>query len=253
VTEFGELQHALVDAARHRYGRAARSRRIARPVLVAAACAAIVATVVVLAGTRAPDERVPTPAVTPTPTELERAFAVFSRPPTEADTLPDVESFSKYMIGRADRADFDPRQARLVVHDGDLRVFLAPVPMDGRPAVCAFVAVNGKFAAAGGCGVLDYGPVAPTFDGDPDDVMVRDYSSPPLDGRAGRILAVVRNGIDELTFNFADGSTLRLPVRDNVVFHTPLKAWPESIEWVDADGKRHTKATLSLPAVPGGP
>jgi hypothetical protein len=253
VTQFPELQQALVDAGRRRYGRAPRTWRVLRPVLVAAACAAVAGLVVLLAGTHAPDERVPSPAATPAPDALERAYAVFSRPATEADTLPDAAGFLRYMVSRDDRADFDPSQARLVLHDGRLKVYLVPVPLMGRPAVCAFEAYDGEWFPGGGCAVLDHGPVSPSFHGDPDIDAVHNYSFVPQGDRPGAIFLVARNDIHEVTVNFADGSTLQLPVRDNVAYFTPLKRYPLSIAWDGADGQRHTQPTASFPSGTGLP
>jgi hypothetical protein len=135
---------------------------------------------------------------------------VFGRPATDADTLPDTDTFLRYMVMRDDRADFDPSQARLVLQDGRLKAYLAPVPMESRPGVCAVVTVDGEWSAGGVCAVLDPGPVAPSVGGDPDFGAVHNYSFTPGGGRPGAIFVVARNDVHEVTVNLADGSALRL-------------------------------------------
>jgi hypothetical protein len=133
VTEFPELQHALVVAGRRRYGRAPRARRLTRVVLVAAAvCAAVV---VVVAITRAPTKA------------DEPSSAVTGMPGLRVD------------------------EARLAERSGPWRLYLVAGALDGREAVCVFAVVGDR--ARFGCddpgSVQGYGfrPV----DGDPGGVV----------------------------------------------------------------------------------
>ena len=240
MTEFPELQHALVGAARRRYGRAPRTWRLARPVLIAAACAAAVVAVILLAGTRTPEKHSAAPTVGTADT-LGGKYGVFRRPATDADRLPDVEQFERYWLVRDDRATFDPAQTRLVAQDGDTQVFLVGITMDGRQALCGVVYGTSE-VGTGGCSV-----VAPPIGREVFAAVVG-----PASGQGGAILAVVPDGVDEVIVIFDDHSTELVAVRDNAVYAT-LDRWPVSIAWDDADGQRHLDAVWpeDRRAVPG--
>jgi hypothetical protein len=138
------------------------------------------------------------------------------------------------MLSR-DLADFDPTRARLVAGSGDWRVYLALEPLDGRPALCTFVYFQER-ARRGGCGDLD-GAAA---------VDVRNFSFSTADGRHAVVVASVADGIDELAVSIENGSTLRLPVRNNVAFGVinPSPGAVTGIAWDDASGKHHEQAVV---------
>jgi hypothetical protein len=223
VTEFPELQQALVVAARRRYGRAARTWRFARPALVAAAVAAAV--IAVLAITRAPDEeRTASPSIAAA-APLTRDYSVFRRPATDVDRLPQgMAAFGSIRL--------DDDQTRRVVKDGKWSVYLAGGTMDGRDALCALVD-DRSGGVRYGCAYRD----VKTEGG------LKPYPFPPGEGQAGAIAAVAQDGIDELLVTYADHSTVHVPVHDNVAFYAPGDRWPESIAWDGIDGRRHVQRT----------
>jgi hypothetical protein len=241
VTEFPELQQALVGAARRRYGRAPRAWRLARPVLIAAACAAAVVAVILLAGTHAPEKHSVAPTVGTADT-LEAKYGVFRRPATDADRLPDVEEFKRYWLVRDDRATFDPAQTRLVAQDGNTQVFLVGITMDGREALCGVVYGTSE-VGTGGCSVIA-SPIGR-------DVFAA-VVGVPAGAQGATILAAVPDGVDEVIVIFDDHSTEHVAVRDNAVYAT-FDRWPVSIAWDDADGQHHVHAVWpeDRRAVPG--
>jgi hypothetical protein len=230
VTEFPELQQALVDAARRRHGRAPRTWRLVRPVLVTGACAAAVAAVLMLS-TRAPDDEQPAAPAVATGDPLEQYYGVFRRPATDADVLPDVEHIRNGLGGR-DGATFDPAKARLVVEDGALQVFVAGAPMNGRPSICVFL-FEDRHTDRSACGLI-----APPYQ--PSDWEVTGSSWPMRGGEGELFLAAVADGVDEVVLTFADDSTQRLPAHDNAVY-ARLERRPVSFAYNDADGQRHSE------------
>jgi hypothetical protein len=219
VTEFPELQQALVHAAGRRYGRAPRAWRVARPVLVAAVCVAAVVGALALNRDHE-QERSAAPTVATTG-ELTRDYSVFRRPATNVDHLPTgMGSFGSIRL--------DEHRVRRVVKDGKFSVYLAGGTMTGREALCALLGdQTGAFRY--GCNWL----------GIETDGGLRPFVFKPGDGQAGVIVAVAQDGVDELLVTSADHSTVHVPVRDNVAFFVPGKTWPESVAWDGTDGRRH--------------
>jgi hypothetical protein len=220
VTEFPELQHALVVAGRRRYGRAPRARRLTRVVLVAAAvCAAVV---LVVAITRAPGEQERTAAPA---RDVAHDYAVFRRAPTKAD---EPSSAVTGMPGL--RVD----EARLAERSGPWRLYLVAGALDGREAVCVFAVVGDR--ARFGC----------------DDAgSVQGYGFRPVDGDPGGVVAVVPDGVDEVAVGF-DGEAFTAPVHDNAAL-VRLSPWPRgdgTIAWTDAAGA-HQQAPLKTGPEPG--
>jgi hypothetical protein len=243
MSDFPELQHALVDAARHRYGRAPRAWRVMRPVAVAAVCAAATVAVITVAGTPADDRQVNPPAARPELTPVERDFEVFRRPKTAADELPDLKAVMKRWTPREDRDTINPRIGRKVVDDGHWQVFLNAARKSGAPAVCATVFYDGKLQQWAGCSLkyprAEIGPKTPLGNG----WVVADYSFPPSTTDPGAYMIIVADGVDELTYTYADGSTQVLPVKDNIVFVSPIDRWPTRLSWVD-DVKPQSQTVL---------
>jgi hypothetical protein len=236
MTVFPELQHELVQAARRHHGRAARIWRGARPVLVAVACTAIAAALVVLAGRDAPLDERPAPA-TPAPGAIEHAYGVLQRPPTAADTLPDPRAFERDFLLKGEAVD--PARVRLAAEDGSFRVFLVAAPLDGRPALCTVI-VAGDTAHRGACAVpgkpISAGPETPTLNG----AGVQGFMYRADDGQPGALVLVTADGIDHVTLTFPGGRRQPLAVQDNVAIHTPLTRAPTGVEWSTPDGAEHS-------------
>jgi hypothetical protein len=189
VTEFPELQQALVAAARHRRRRV---RSVVRPVLIAAAAAAAVIAIVTVA--HAPNDE---HAAAPPPPTTDR-YAVFGRPATKADGLPNAV---------AGMPGLHVEQARLAARSAPWRVYLVAGTLDQRAVVCAFAVIGDR--ARYGC--------------DPAGT-VHAYAFPPGDGEPGGIVATVPDGIDELEVTF-DSAGSGATVTDNAVL-IPLDEWP---------------------------
>ena len=49
-----------------------------------------------------------------------------------------------------------------------------------------------------------------------------------------------------VTYTYADGSKQRLPVKDNMVFVSPIDRWPARLSWLD-DGKPQSQTATELP------
>ena len=228
MTEFPELQQALVDAARRRHGRAPRTWRLVRPVLVTGACAAAVAAVLMLS-TSAPDDEQPAAPAVAAGDPLEQYYDVFRRPATDADALPNVEDIRTGLGGR-DGAAFDPTKARLLVEDGALQVFVAGASMQGLPSICVFL-FEDRRTDRSAC-IL----IGPQYE--PSDWEVTGGSWPMRGGDGELFVAAVADGVDEVVLTFADDSTQRLAVRDNAVY-ARLGRRPVSFAYDDADGRRH--------------
>jgi hypothetical protein len=232
MSDFPELQHALVDAARRRHGRAPRTWRLMRPVAVAAVCAVAAVAVITLAGTPADDRNVNPPAAGVEPTAFEKDFAVFRRPRTAADRLPHAKAVIKDWTARQDGDTFDPETSRRVADDGHWQVFLMTARVSGVPAVCATTFYDGRLQQWGGCSLKlprdEIDSATPVAHG----WTAADYSFPPSTTDPGAYLIVVADET-ELTYTFADGSQQRLPVRDNLVFVSPIERWPKRLSWVD--------------------
>ncbi len=197
MTEFPELQQALVHAAGRRRRRAPR---LARPLIVAVACAAIVAAALTI--TRQPsDERTAAPAA-----NAIDHYAVFQRPATAADEPPSAVTG---MPG------LDVEQARFVEHSGPWRVYLVAGTLDQRDVLCAFAVIGER--ARFGC--------------DPAGA-VHAYGFPPGDGEPGGVVATVPDGVSQLEIGF-DGESFGTSVSDNaaLVRIDPWPAGPGTITW----------------------
>jgi hypothetical protein len=198
VTEFPELQQALVAAA----GRRRRAPRLARPLIVAIACAAIAVAVVAIA--RQPnDERSAAPAADP----LE-SYAVFQRPATRGDAVPGAVSSMPSL-----RID----EARLVKRSGPWRIYLVAGTLDQREVLCAFAVMHEH--ARYGC--------------DPAGT-VHGYGFPPGDGEPGVLVATVPDGIDEVEIDFPSGTAVDA-VEENAAF-VQLDHWPAGRGTIKWDG-----------------
>ena len=266
MTEFPELQQALVDAARRRHGRAPRTWRLVRPVLVTGACAAAVAAVLMLSTSAPDDEQPAAPAVTPadppaapgvtTGDPLEQYYGVFRRPASDADALPNVQDIRNGLGGR-DGAAFDPTKARLVVEDGALQVFVAGAQMQGRPSICVFL-FEDRRTDRSACTLLapHYEPGGPEVTGGSSSMRGGEWEvtggSWAMRGGEGELfVAAVADGVDEVVLTFADDSTQRLAARDNAVY-ARLERRPVSFAYNDADGRRHA-VEISPDTVPKDP
>jgi hypothetical protein len=216
VTEFPELQHALVVAGRRRYGRAPRAWRAARVALVAAAvCAAVVAIVAV---TRAPEQE---RTAAPPADRLTQDYGVFRRAATKADEPP---------TSVTGMPGLGVEQARLADRSGPWRLYLIAGTLDGRHTLCAFAMVADR--ARFGCD---------------DPGSVHGYAFAEADGDPGGVVAVVPDGVDEVTVAFG-GETITAPVHDNAALVRTAPAGPGTITWADAAGASHTAPLRSGPA-----
>ncbi len=217
MTEFPELQQALVHAARHRR----RTPRVARPLVIAVACAAIAAAVLTI--TREPnDERAANPTIDPL-----TKYAVFQRAGTRAD-LP--ASAVAGMPGL--RID----ATRLVERSGPWRVYLVAGTLDGRRSLCAFAVIAER--ARFGC--------------DPAGT-VHAYGFAPSDGDPGGIVVTAPDGVDQIEVTF-DGESFGTSVVDNAAL-VRVEPWPAgkgAVTWTDAGGTRHDAPLKSGPPPGGG-
>jgi hypothetical protein len=217
VTEFPELQQALVAAGHRRYGRAPRTWRLARAALVAAAvCAAVVA---IVALTRAPGdaEHAAGPAGDPL-----AHYAVFARAATRADAPPSS------VIGMPGLA---VDEARLVDRSGPWRVYLVAGTLDGRRTLCAFAVVDNR--SRFGCDQPG---------------SVHGYGFRNGEGDPGGVVAVMPDGVGKVAIGF-DGETFTARVHDNAAL-VRLSPWPRgdgTIAWTDAAGTRHQAPLKSGP------
>jgi hypothetical protein len=198
VTEFPELQQALVHAAGHR-----RAPRLARPLVVAVACAAIAAAVLLIAREPGNDERAAAP-----PADPLTKYAVFQRAATKADDLPSAVSG---MPG------LDIDQARLAERSGPWRIYLVSGTLDGRPSLCAFAVIGQR--ARFGC--------------DPAG-SVHGYGFPPGDGEPGGIVVVVPDGIAQIEVAF-DGESFGTSVGRNAAL-IRVDPWPGGAGTITWDG-----------------
>jgi hypothetical protein len=197
VTEFPELQRALVHAAGRR-----RAPRLARPLIVAVACAAVAAAVLTIA--RPPsDERAAAP-----PARATDEYAVFQRAATRADRPPSAVTGMPGL-----RVD----EARLVKRSGPWRIYLVAGTLDQRAVLCAFAVVHDR--SRYGC--------------DPAGT-VHGYGFPPSDGDPGVLVATVPDGIDEVEIGFPSGTVVDA-VEENAAF-VQLTHWPAGRGTISWDG-----------------
>lgn len=236
MTVFPELQDELVRAARRRHGRTPRAWRIARPVLVAAACAAAIAAIVLIARhDSAVDER-PAPA-RPNPDAIESAYGVLRRSAVPADVLPDRRVFERDFLLKDET--FDPARTRLAAQDGPWRVFVVPATLERRPALCTLVVADDR-ARRGACAVpgqpISAGPDVPAVSGG----GVQGYMFDAADGLPGAVVAVAADGIEHVNLTFRDGTKQQVAVRDNVALYTLLDRVPRTITWSDPDGVEYS-------------
>lgn len=167
MSDFPELQHALVDAARRRYGRASRTWRLMRPVAVAAVCAAA-AVAAFLIARPADDERSAAPGESGA---LAKTFEVFQRPARDGDALPlSGDALQRFAAGPG-AAQLDVSRTRLVLEDGGEKLYLVAARMLGVDAVCASL-FRGDEEVGTVCGPVDPArPVVATLPGNPDTVI----------------------------------------------------------------------------------
>jgi hypothetical protein len=207
MTDFPELQAALVDAAGRRYGR--RRRRLLRPVggLVAASAAAAAAVAVIASLGGTPDVEEPAPPAKPV-VRLEQRFEVFRRPPTAADRLPAAEMLTQERV--------HAKRARLVAELGNRRVFMVPARRDW---VCV-IDVTGNFPEGSVCG-----PVA----------AAADERNPTGQFGPHYVQYVFPDGVHDVRLTLSDGRLVRPEVRTNAIL-VKVAQEPYSLTWVGASG-----------------
>jgi hypothetical protein len=239
MTDFPELQHALVDAARERYGRRRRLPRLAlRLVPVAAACAVIAAVVLVVANGAGDPEQPAPPAGAPAE-QLERAFAIFRRPARPADALPlEGKQLERFASGRG-RAQMDVGRARLAYDEGARRLYLIPAEIDGRAAVCASL-FRGAREVSWHCGPFGSDGVVATV-------------IPARFGEPNTVLGAAADGVKEI-FAFAEGN-FGWEVRNNGVL-LRVDRYPTRLWWTDPTGRERSigvaaPSTKELPEAGG--
>jgi hypothetical protein len=167
MSDFPELQHALVDAARRRHGRAPRTWRLMRPVAVAAACAAA-AVALFLVARPGNDERSAGPGDSGA---LAKTLAVFQRPAGDADALPLSGAALERFGSGPGGAQLDVSQTRLVLENGGEKLYLVAARMLDVDGVCASL-FRGDEEIGTVCGPVDpTHPVVATLPGNPDTVI----------------------------------------------------------------------------------
>jgi hypothetical protein len=180
-----------------------RSRRLARPLIVAVACAAIAAAVVLTIARESGDERSAAPPAQPAPT-----YSLFQRPATPADGLPSSVSGMPGL-----RVD----DARLAQRIRAYRLYLVTGTLDQRDVLCAFLVHNDQARYA----------CVPAG-------TVHGYGFPPGDGDPGAIVATVPDGIDAADFAFGS-ERFGAAVSGNAVLLLP-EPWPTGPGTVTWDG-----------------
>lgn len=222
MTDFPELQHALVDAARRRHAPRRRAWRVLR---VAVPVAAVVALIVVLAGERASDERSATPSPTPVatlaPTDaLSRNYEVFRRPPASTDALPGEPVTPPDEPG----TEIDSDRARLLFERGDLRIYAVAATRGEDPRVCVLPFV-GDVQEEGRCHpVLENPALGGTVT----------FVSVLVDG-APEIAALAADDVPALEVEFPDGRVERHEFVNSAVL-APADPWPSALEWRNGAG-----------------
>lgn len=218
MTEFPELQQALVAAGHRHYGPAPRAWRATRVALVAAAVCAVVVLAIALVRAPGDTEHAAAPAGDPL-----AQYAVFARAATDADEPPSAVTGMPGL-----RVD----EARLAERSGPWRLYLVAGALDGRESLCAFAVIGDRARFA--CDA----PGA-----------VHGYAFAEADGEPGGVVAVVPDGASEVAVRFS-GETFTSPVHDNaaLVRLTPLPQGAGTIAWTDAAGERHTAPLKSGPA-----
>jgi hypothetical protein len=210
VTQFPELQDALVEAAGRYHTPRRRTWRAVRLAVPAVAVALAAALAILVALPRSsPDTEKPAPGATRADA-FERQFSVFRRLRTAADAIPASFHISAIPLQR-DRG-------RLLGRDGDLRLFLVPTTRGG---VCPLAFVGGRFHA-GTCVSLAEATDAP----------MGDY------GRGGTVAWVLGDELADMRLSLVDGSVLHTRISGNAVILRP-GAPALSISWADASGQRH--------------
>jgi hypothetical protein len=222
MTNFPELQHALVDAARRRH---APRRRAWRVVRVAIPAAAVVALIVALAGERTSDERPATPSPTPVATlapidPLSRNYEVFRRPSARTDALPGEPVTPPDEPGTA----IEPNRSRLLFERGDLRIYAVAATRGGDPRVCVLPFVR-DVQQEGRCHpVLENPALGGTVTWVP--VLI--------DGTPA-IAALAADDVSELEVEYSDGTSERHPFAGSAVL-VPGDPWPSGLEWRNTAG-----------------
>jgi hypothetical protein len=241
VTEFPELQHALVDAAGRYHAPRRRALRLVRAAVpVAAATAAIAVGVVLVAGDDPGGEQAVPPVATVEPTDaLSRTFELYRRPATADDKLP-LTGERLEQFRRPDptaSARLDTERVRLLSADGDRRLYVIAATIQERPGAC-LVVFSGELQENGACS-----PIGPRGDMSLLYLPLYDPSAP-----AGVIAAIAADGVEEMELRFSDGSSERRRFDGNVVY-ARLDRWPSGLAWTDPGGRTHT-ATLTPEEAP---
>jgi hypothetical protein len=209
VTEFPQLQAALVEAAGRRYGRGRAWRPVGRLVLIGAAVAAVIALFVVVARPAKDDEQSvapPKPRVT-----LGDHFEVFRRPQTPADRLPSMSA--------AGALEIQPGRSRLVAKQGDYEVFLVPE----RGGEVCMVDFTGGLSEGAICG-----PVS----------QLADETNPLGQFGPDWVAYALPDGVHDVRVVLADGTLVRPRLQDNAFVLRVVMA-PYSVTWVGTGGDLH--------------
>jgi hypothetical protein len=209
VTEFPELQTALVDAAGRRYARRRAWRPVGGLILVGAAVAAAVVLIAVIG--RSPDIEQPAPPAKPRVT-LRQHFEVFRRPRTPADKLPsDVDTLGLLKLR--------PGRSRLVAKQGRYEVYLVPTR-------------GGEVCIADYTRGLPEGAICSSV------ADMADETNPLGQFGPDWLTYVLPNGVHDIRVVLADGTVVRPRLRDNAILVRVPEA-PYSVTWVGAAGELH--------------
>ena len=228
MTDFPDLQHALVDAARRRHDRRAWARRLGPLVPVTAAVAVAAAAAFFLIGRPADDERSAAPNAS---RALARWYPVFRTPAGERDRLPlSGEALERFAVGPGG-AQLDVTNTRLAAEEGSQRVYLVAARMLGAEAICAALFRDGEETSTV-CGEVD-GPrrVVGTVPAD--------------DGEPPTVFGAVPSKVDTLTVVTSRGSYSSLPTQTNGVLMATERELPLYVMWGNTLAQEQS-ATLPL-------
>jgi hypothetical protein len=208
VTDFPELQAALVEAAGRRRGRRWAWRPVGGLIVVGAAVAAI-ALIAVLG--RSPDVEQPAPPARPHPT-LRQRFEVFRRPRTAADRLPSNPD-------RLGELKLRPQGSRRVAKQGGYEVFLVPT-RDGQVCIADYTARLADGAICSSRRELD------------------DETNPLGQFGPDWVVYAFQDGVHDVRVVLADGTVVRPRLRDNAIL-VRVAEGPYSVTWIGASGEPH--------------
>jgi hypothetical protein len=224
MTDFPELQSALVDAARERYGRRVRIPRFPRRLVPIAAACAVAAAIAIVVATRPADREQAAPPATPPAEQLERSFEIFRRPATPADALPLTgKRLERFASGRGD-AKMDVGTSRLAYKENTHRLYLIEAEIDGRPAVCTSW-FRGDLELSGFCGPLDDTGVVYTV-------------VPARFGEPNTVLGAAVDGV-KLVSAISDRAHFGWEVQNNGVL-LRVDHFPSRVFWTDATGRERS-------------